>query len=139
MTAIALLATACGGAGPSAVPGDTGSIINALVRRGVTVRAAVSGESVCRDPGLAGNALHLFVTGPDGDRGRDVYLYVFRPRDHAGAGPSLDACRDEYVEATGATVDRVDVPPYTALGADWTPPLREAVDGALREAAAGGR
>src|ERR671914_826013 len=136
---MALLATACGGSGPTVVPGDSGTIINALVRRGVTIGAAVSGESVCRDPGLAGNALHLFVSGPDGEPGRDVYLYLFRARDYAGAGPALDDCEDEYVRAIGGAVERLDVPPYTALGSRWPGSLREAVGAALREAAAGTR
>jgi hypothetical protein len=132
------VAVACGGPVPTPSPGDSGSVRNALVRNGVTLVTAVSGETACDDAGLAGNSLRLRLTVPGDPEPRDAYLHVFRPRDFERSAAAIDACAAAYAGEVGAaTVERLDVAPYRVIGSSWSPALREAIEAALREAAAG--
>lgn len=130
---------ACGSGGPSPTPMSLVELRVFLARDSVTTLTAVSGQSVCPRQALSDNALHLTVTVPSDPVARDLYLYLFRLRDFERTGATMDACVADAVSTRpGATVSRLDVAPYRALGLDWSAELEEAVEGALHDAAPGG-
>ena len=63
-----------------------------------------------------------------------------RPRLFEETAAVMDDCAAEYqAAAPGATIDRLDVAPFRALGADWSDELRSSVESAMQVAAQGGR
>ena len=129
---------ACGTARPSATPGGVAAVTQGLVRGGLEIVTAVGGDAGCDDAGLAGNALHLTVRPRDGST-RDIYLFTFRSRSYDESAGAVDACQAQVGAASPNTpMARVDVAPYRAFGAGWSPQLREVVEQALEEAARGG-
>lgn len=133
------LAGCYGTAVPSFHPGDASQLVAAVTRRGVTVTATVSGDSACSDPGLTGNALHLTVTDPTTGVPRDVYVYVFRAKTWDASKAQVDACQQAYAAAhPGATLERLDIPVYRVLGADWSLDLRRLINDAITEASNAG-
>jgi hypothetical protein len=137
--AAALLVGCYGTTVPSYNPGDASQLVAAVTRRGVTVTATVSGDSACPDPELTGNALHLTVTDPAASVPRDVYVYIFRQKTWDASKAQVDACQAAYGSAhPGATIERLDIPIYRVLGADWSPGLRAAIQAAVTEASQAG-
>jgi hypothetical protein len=137
--AAALLAGCYGTTVPSYNPGDVSQLVAAVTRRGLTVTATVSGDSACPDPGLTGNALHLTVTDPAASVPRDVYIYIFRQKTWDASKAQVDACQAAYARAhPEATLERLDIPIYRVLGADWSPGLRSAIEAAIVEASQAG-
>ncbi len=107
---------------------------------GVTTLTAVSGASACPDQALNDNALALSVTTASDPAPRDVFLYLFRPRLFEETAAVMDACAADYQAASsGASISRLDVAPFRALGADWSDELRTSVELAMEVAARGGR
>jgi hypothetical protein len=135
---VALLVQVGCGAAPSPTPGDILAVRDELVRRGVTIGSVVGGESACPRQPLHDNALHLVVSVSSDARPRDLYLYLFRPREFEETAAQMDACEAEYAEAVGdGPTSRVDVAPYRALGNGWSPDLEQAVTEALGAAGGG--
>jgi hypothetical protein len=135
-----LSVAACGSPVPSPAPASLVSLRGEMALLGVTTVSAVAGESVCPEQPLHDNALALSVTTPSDPRPRDVYLYLFRPRLFEATASMMDACAAQYESAApGATIDRLDVAPFRALGADWSDELRSSVESAMHVAARGGR
>jgi len=107
---------------------------------GVTTLTAVSGASACPDQALNDNALALSVTTASDPQPRDVFLYLFRPRLFEETAAVMDACAADLQAASpDATISRLDVAPFRALGADWSDELRTSVELAMEVAARGGR
>jgi hypothetical protein len=137
---LTLSAAACGSPVPSPAPASLVSLRGEMALLGVTTVSAVAGESVCPEQPLYDNALALSVTTPYDPEPRDVYLYLFRPRLFEETAAVMDDCAAEYqATAPGATIDRLDVAPFRALGADWSDELRSSVESAMQVAAQGGR
>jgi hypothetical protein len=137
--AITLVSGCYGTTVPSYNPGDASQLVAAVTRRGITVTATVSGDSACPDPGLTGNGLHLTVTDPATTQPRDVFIYVFRQKTWDASKAQVDACQTAYGAArAGATVERLDIPIYRVLGADWSPQLKAAIEAAVTEASQAG-
>ncbi len=136
---LALCLAACGGGdGASATPGASGSIVAALAARGFVATGVVGGDPGCDDPGLAGNALHLTGRLPPDRAVHDVYVYVFRSRAYEANRDAVDRCMLSIAERRpDVTTQRVDVPPYRAVGY-WTREFEQILHEALAEAAAGG-
>ena len=135
---MALLVQIGCGASPSPTPGDILAVRDELVRRGVTIGSVISGESACPGQPLHDNALHLVVSVSSDTRPRDLYLYLFRPREFDETAAQMDACETEYAEAVGdGPTSRVDVPPYRAIGNGWSPGLERAITEALGAAVGG--
>jgi hypothetical protein len=137
------LLVALGGCGtpatPTPTPGDLTAVRGQLLLAGITSRSVVGGESACPEvEALTDNSVRLVVTDPGTGEPADLYLYLFRLRDFEESEADAARCASVYEAAAGETVERVEVPPYRALGADWSPDLREAVEEALRAAATGG-
>ncbi len=107
---------------------------------GVTTLTAVSGASACPDQALNDNALALSVTTASDPEPRDVFLYLFRPRLFEETAAVMDACAADYQAASSdASISRLDVAPFRALGADWSDELRTSIELAMEVAARGGR
>jgi len=131
---------ACGISAPTPAPASLVSLRGEMALLGVTTLSAVSGASGCPDQPLHDNALALSVTTVSDPAPRDVYLYLFRPRDFEQTGPTMEACAADYAAtAPDATIMRLDVAPFRALGADWSDELRASVESAMQVAARGGR
>ena len=137
---IALIGSGCYSfAEPSYHPGDARDVLLALSRRGVTVSSSQAGGSACADPGLLGNALHLFVTVASDPVDRDVYLYTFRSKSWESSAAAVDACQAQYAASQpGVTIDRLDIPTYRVLGSGWSEELTQSLRDALAEAATQG-
>lgn len=137
--AVLILASCYGATAASYNPGDASQLIAEVTRRGVTVTATVSGDSACPDPGLTNNALHLTVTDPAVNAPRDVYIYVFRAKTWDASKAQVDACQQSYAAShPGATIERLDIPIYRVLGADWSAQLKPAIVAAITEASQAG-
>jgi hypothetical protein len=142
--ALAALATvAIAGCYGSAVssynPGDASQLVQDVTRRGITILTTVSGDSACADPDLTNNALHLNVTDPSDGLPRDVYIYVFRAKTWDASAAQIDACQQVYAGAhPGANIERLDIPIYRVLGADWSSELDTLITAAVTEAAQAG-
>jgi hypothetical protein len=116
-------------------PGDASQLVLEVTRRGVAVVATVSGDTGCSDASLTDNALHLTVTTPGDPTPRDVYVFTFRSTKWDGSATPVDACQAAYTQAhPGATVTRLDIVPYRAFGADWSPSESAIITAALTEA-----
>ena len=136
---VGLLSGCYGSATASYNPGDASQLVEGVTRRGVTITATVSGDSGCQDPSLVNNALHLSVTDPGTSQPRDVYIYSFREKTYDASKAAFDACAAAYQAAhSGATLDRLDIPVYRAIGVDWSAQLNDAIRSALQEAANAG-
>ena len=139
LSAPLLLASCYSFATPSYHPGEGRDLVAAIVRHGVTVGAAIPGDSACDDPGLVANAMRLAVTDPSDGSDRDVWLYSFRERSWAGSEAPVDACQAEFETANpDAAITRLDIPVYRAFGADWSADLTAALEAAISEAADAG-
>ncbi len=124
---------------PTKIPGDTSQLILAMTRRGANVLTTVSGDSACSDPSLVANALHLTVTVPTDLKARDVYIYTFRSKYWDASEAMINACQTAYASAhPGATIERLDVPDYRTLGADWSQQLQDLLQSALAETSSSG-
>ncbi len=140
LLALSLAASGCGITAPTPAPASLVSLRGEMALLGVTTLSAVAGASACPDHPLHDNALALSVTTASDPEPRDVYLYLFRPRDFEQTGPTMDACTTDYqASSPDATISRVDVAPFRALGADWSDELRASVESAMQVAARGGR
>jgi hypothetical protein len=116
-------------------PGDASQLVQEITRRGATITTTVSGDAGCSDSTLTDNALHLTVEVPDGSQPRDVYIFTFRSTNFDASAGSTDACEAVYAQAhPGANVTRLDIAPYRAFGADWSPSLSATITAALNEA-----
>jgi hypothetical protein len=135
-----LLAAGCYGTdAPSYNPGDTSQLVQAIARRGITVTGKVGGDSACSDPALVGNALGVLLVDPDGGQSREVYVYVFEPAAWDASAAQVDACQAQFAAAHPAsTVDRLDIPVFRVLGADWSDQLTDLLRQAVTEAASAG-
>jgi hypothetical protein len=130
-----LLAGCYSSATASYQPGDASQLVLEVTRRGASVVTTVSGDTGCSDQGLTDNALHLTVTTPADPTPRDVYIFTFRSTRWDGSAASIDACQAAYAQAhPGAHVTRLDIAPYRAFGADWSPTLSATITAALTEA-----
>lgn len=136
---LALSVAACGTPTPTPAPASLVSLRGEMALLGVTTLSAVAGESACPDQALHDNALALTVTTASDPQPRDVYLYLFRPRSFEETAPAMDACAADYQAGSAGTIDRLDVAPFRAIGADWSDELRESVEQAMQVAARGGR
>ncbi len=137
---LAMTLAACGGPGPTPAPASLVSLRGEMALLGVTTLTAVAGQSACPDQALHDNALALSVTTASDPEPRDVYLYLFKPRSFEETSAVVDACMGEYEDASpGATISRLDVAPFRALGAGWSDELRSSVEQAMQVAARGGR
>lgn len=138
--ALALTLTGCyGKSAPSYNPGDASQLVQEFTRRGITITATVSGDSACSDPSLVNNALHLRVTDPAKNAPRDIYIYAFRAKSWDESKAQVDACQASFAGAhAAASIERLDVPIYRVLGADWSSQLRSAVVAAITEASRAG-
>ncbi len=137
---LTLTVAACGGPAPTPAPASLVSLRGEMALLGVTTLSAVAGESACPAQPLHDNALALSVTTAADPEPRDVYLYLFRPRLFAESAAVMDACAADYESASpGATISRLEVAPFRALGADWSEELRSSVELAMEVAARGGR
>jgi hypothetical protein len=138
VTLLLLLSVALAGCGargrPTPIPGDLGQVINALVLRGATITAQVSGDAGCSVPDLRNNAIRYDVLMPDETAAAPVYVFNwYRPTDFEAGASSFDQCVSEHRAAHPASdVATVASPPWRAYGRDWSPALRTAVDEALR-------
>lgn len=136
----ALSVVACGGPAPTPAPASLVSLRGEMALLGVSTLTAVAGQSACPDQALHDNALALSVTTASDPEPRDVYLYLFKPRSFQETSAVVDACVSDYEEASpSATISRLDVAPFRALGADWSDELRSSVEQAMQVAARGGR
>jgi hypothetical protein len=116
-------------------PGDASQLVQQITRRGATVTQTVSGDPGCGDTSLTDNALHLTIKVPDDSVARDVYIFTFRSANFDASAAQTDACEAAYAQAhAGASVKRLDIAPYRAFGADWSPTLSATITAALTEA-----
>ena len=116
-------------------PGDASQLVQEITRRSATVAATVSGDTGCSDASLTDNALHLTVTVPTDALPRDVYIFTFRSTKWDTSAAPIDACQAAYAQAhPGTTITRLDIAPYRAFGADWSPSLSATISAALTEA-----
>ena len=116
-------------------PGDASQLVQEITRRGATVTATVSGDPGCSDSTLTDNALHLTITIPDDPTPRDVYIFTFRSTKFDASAAPIDACEAAYAQAhPGLKPTRLDIAPYRAFGADWSPTLSATITAALTEA-----
>ena len=114
-------------------------VLGELAAHGATMTDAVAGDAGCGDQSLMDNARRLQVSfAPDG---KTYTVYVFRwynNADYREADSAFAGCVTAYQQAHPAsTVDTVDLSPWRAFGPDWSDALRDAVDGALADAAKG--
>ncbi|MFN8521062.1 MAG: hypothetical protein U0667_17125 [Chloroflexota bacterium] len=124
---------------PSYHPGEGRDLVAAIARHGVTVGSVIPGASACDDPSLIPNALHLAVTDPADGAARDVWVYSFREKYWDASKTQVDACATELqADQPGATVSRLDIPLYRALGIDWSDDLAQSLQAGLAEAAQAG-
>ncbi len=116
-------------------PGDASQLVQEITRRDATVTATVSGDPGCGDSTLTDNALHLTVTVPGDAQPRDVYIFTFRSTRFDDSATTIDACQAAWAQAhPGVKVSRLDIAPYRAFGADWSPTLSATISAALTEA-----
>jgi hypothetical protein len=116
-------------------PGDASQLVQEITRRSATVTTTVSGDTGCGDPTLTDNALHLTVTVPADPTPRDVYIFTFRSTKFDASATPIDACQAAYAQAhPGAVPARLDIAPYRAFGAGWSPSLSATITAALTEA-----
>ncbi len=130
-----LLAGCYSSATASFHPGDASQLVQEITRRGATVTATVSGDTGCSDATLTDNALHLTVTTATDSTPRDVYIFTFRSTKFDASAAPIDACQAAWAQAhPGMNVTRLDIAPYRAFGADWSPSLSSTITAALTEA-----
>lgn len=121
---------------------DLSGLVQEMVKRGIAVLRATSGEAGCDDPGLIANAVHFRVLPPGEAIPRDVFLFTFG--DHgawAAGGAAVTACRtawSAHVATSGQAVSELDVSPFRLFGAGWSPTLRELLHQAVTVAAGNG-
>lgn len=121
---------------------DLSGLVQEMVKRGIAVLSATSGEAGCDDPDLVANAVHFRVLPPGEARPRDVFLFTFgNHAAWAAGGPAVTACRTAWSArvATGEEgVWELDVSPFRLFGAGWSPTLRELLRQAVTVAAGNG-
>jgi hypothetical protein len=116
-------------------PGDASQLVQEVTRRGASVTATVSGDTGCSDSTLTDNALHLTVKMLDDSQPRDVYIFTFRSTRFDASAAAIDACQAAFASAhPGTKPTRLDIAPYRAFGADWSPSLSQTITAALTEA-----
>jgi hypothetical protein len=135
LIATILLAGCYSSATASFHPGDASQLVQQITRRGASVTQTVSGDPGCSDNTLTDNALHLTIKAPDDSVARDVYIFTFRSTKFDDSAAPIDACQAAYAQThAGTSIKRLDIAPYRAFGADWSPTLSATITAALTEA-----
>lgn len=143
----ALALAACGTVAstmPLPTPADFNGIFEQWALNGVSVGGRTSGDPGCDDRTLVDNAVHVLVRFGPGidDQPYDVYLFHFRNRVRwADGAAAVDACQAQFEGRSaraGGPVERIDISPYRAFGAGWSPEFRRALESGLVVAAGDG-
>jgi hypothetical protein len=137
VVALGLAACSSGTASPS--PGGFQEVFEALARRGAAVTQIVSGDPGCSDPTLIANAVRFQVRLDDGVD-REIHLFGFRDAAAlARAQQALNDCLTSFVDRghPSENIGSVQVGPFHAFGAPWSPRLNAVLADALREAIGG--
>ncbi len=142
MGALLLLGACAGPPIPATPQPATGVFYELAILGGSTVKLT-SGDPGCSQPDMIPYAIHAQVRLPaTASQLTDVYLFTWADRDTWNRGAvAFDSCRAEYAasrSAAGRTVDELDVSPYRAFGAGWSPALKSALQQAMTEAAGNG-
>jgi hypothetical protein len=121
---------------PSPTNGALAEVVNALVRRNMTITNVVAGDAGCADPTLQGNAVRYDVSMA-GEV--DTHpIYVFRWKDQATfdtAKAAFDACVANYsLTHRASSMATLEHAPWRAYLPNYSVPLSNAVDEALLEA-----
>jgi hypothetical protein len=139
--AIALLIGGCDVDNPNVVPSpaDFGGLANELLKRGIGIDHAVSGDAGCTDATLTPTAIGFDARGLDQPTVVRIHLYAFK--DHATFDrlrSSVDACARAFV-TDPSTYEAVDASPFVVTGqGPWGPQFEAAMRAGLTAAAAPG-
>ena len=139
----AVLLGACSGPPIPATPQPATGVFTELAILGGSTPNLVSGDPGCNQPDMIPYAIHAQVRVPaNASQLTDVYLFTWADHGSWSRGAvAFDSCRAEYAasrSAAGRTVDELDVSPYRAFGAGWSPALKSALQQAMTEAAGNG-
>jgi hypothetical protein len=136
--AIALLVGACDVDNPNAVPSpaDFGGLANELLKRGIGIDHAVSGDSGCTDPTLTPTAIGFDARGLDESTVVRIHLYAFKDKaTFDRLRSSVDSCARTFV-TDPSSYEAVDAPPFVVTGqGPWGPQFEAAMRQALMAAA----
>ncbi len=112
-------------------------VIAALVLRGVAVHRLVSGDAGCPSSELHNNAVHMEVSLEAGSAKHDIYLVRWRrATDYQSGKTPFEDCIAEYRSLRpDVRVDALEAEPWRAYGPEWTDPLRQTIEDALRASA----
>jgi hypothetical protein len=135
-----LLAPGCGAftRPPQPTAGELTDIVNALVRRNMTITNQVAGDPGCGEyisSSLYRNAVRYDVSPPGDPNSYAVHVFGWKSQATFDADKQeFDACVRGVASFTIGGVDTVEHLPWRAFGAGWPPALKDAVDAALSEA-----
>jgi hypothetical protein len=141
LIAVMLLLAACDVDNPNAAasPADFGGFSNELLKRGIGIDHAVSGDTGCNDPALTPTAIGFDARGLDQPTIVRIHLYAFK--DQAAFDrlrSAVDTCARAFV-TDPSTYQAVDAPPFVVTGqGPWGPQFEAAMRQALMAAAAPG-
>jgi len=136
--AIAFLVAACDVDNPGAVasPADFGGLSNELLKRGIGIDHAVSGDAGCSDATLTPTAIGFDARGLDQPTVVRIHLYAFKDKATFDRLRSfVDTCARAFV-TDPASYEAVDAPPFVVTGqGPWGPQFEAAMRQALTAAA----
>jgi hypothetical protein len=141
IVSLVLLLAACDVDNPNAVPSpaDFGGIANELLKRGIGIDRAVSGDAGCTDSTLTPTAIGFDARGLDQPTVVRIHLYAFKDKaTFDRLRSSVDDCARSFV-TDPATYEAVDAPPFVVTGqGPWGPQFEAAMRAGLTEAASPG-
>ncbi len=141
--ALVLLVGACAGPPIVDTPQPATGVFGELAILGGSTVSLTSGDTGCGQSAMVPYAIHAQIRLPANALDTtDVYLFTWA--DHAAwqrGGTRFQECLTEYAAdqtTMGRAVGRLDVSPYRAFGAGWSPQFRSALQQAMTRAAGNG-
>jgi hypothetical protein len=121
---------------PSPTAGALADVVNALVRRNMTITNQVAGDAGCADPTLQGNAVRYEVSMAGEVDAHPVYVFGWKdPASFGTAKGAFDACVENFsLTNRASSMATLEHAPWRAYLPNYSIQLTNAVDEALVEA-----